>query len=568
MKKIEITLLLLLACVFTGQSQNFQWANGFGGTNVDEGRSVTIDGAGNVYATGSFAGTADFDPSAATATLLSNGGVQPDIYIAKYNSSGVYQWAFKIGGTAADDGSGIATDAAGNIYVTGSFNGSVDFDPSAANAIRNSGGNDNVFVAKYNSAGVYQWVFNIMTNVMPYHLNVATDASSNVLITGNFNGTADFNPGAPVNNLTSLGGSETYVGKYTTAGAYVWAFSLGTSSSNDEGFGITSDPSSNVFVTGRFQNTVDFDPSASTATLTTGGNAEIFLAKYDAAGTYQWASNFGSGGADFGYAVATDATGNIYLTGYFSSVADFDPSVGTATLSSNGGADAFLAKYNTSGAYQWAFKIGSGLSDFGQGVSADGLGNIYVTGYFQGLTDFDPSASTSTLTPTGGRDAFVAAYNASGNYQWAVKLGGAVDDEGWDISADAIGNIYLTGYFQGVTDFDPSPSTYTLNSTSNNHDVFIMKLTNGSVGVNIPENTTNNVIVYPNPSSGKFSIQFNNEMSSEATITVYDVVGKIVSETKIEEGIQQLDLNLESKGMYFVSMESEGKRMTKKLVVE
>ncbi len=385
----------------------YQWAFQIGGGSSDIGYSIATDASGNVYVTGLFTGPADFDPSGNTVNLSGTSNV----FVAKYNSSGGYEWAFSIGNTSADIGYGIKTDASGNVYVTGQLNGTADFDPSGNTANLTGVGGD-IFVAKYSTSGAYLWAFNVGGSSTDIGNSITTDVSGNVFVTGQFQGTADFDPSVGITNLVSVGGSDAFVAKYDTDGNYQWAFVVGGSTGSDFGYGISTDASGNVLVTGRFIGTVDFDPSGNTADLTSPAfSPDAFVAKYTTGGAYQWAFNIGGGSGDaFGYGISSDASSNVYVTGQFALTNDFDPSGSTANLTAVGGYDIFVAKYNNSGAYQWAFKMGAGGADVGYGIATSTSGDVYVAGSFQFVVDFDPSALTTNLT-SNDKDIFVTKYS-------------------------------------------------------------------------------------------------------------------------------------------------------------
>jgi hypothetical protein len=358
MKLFTKIVLLLLFSVGSVTAQNlptYNTALNIGvASNLATGRAIAKDAAGNIYVTGYFSGiNVDFDPSTSTHTLSTNGS--NDIFVAKYNSSGQYQWAFNIGGQGSDIGYGIAVDGSGSIYVTGQFlDTNVDFDPSTnTNALSYNGSND-IFVAKYNSNGQYQWAFNVGGGLADIGYGIAVDGNGNVLVTGQFQGTnIDFDPSVTNTNALSSNTAsyDIFVAKYNSSGQYQWAFNVG-GSSNDIGNGIAVDGSGNVLVTGPFQGAnIDFDPSTSTNTLSSNGGNDIFVAKYNSNGQYQWAFNIGGGGIDISNAIAVDGSGNVLVTGQFIGPnIDFNPSAtNTNALSSNGSNDIFVAKYNSSG---------------------------------------------------------------------------------------------------------------------------------------------------------------------------------------------------------------------------
>ena len=312
---------------------------------------------------------------------------------------------------------------------------------------------------------------------------VAIDATGNVLVTGNFAGTADFDPRPGVFNLTSNcpcdvsnpPNSDVFLAKYNNLGNLVWAFNIGGGNA-DLGQSVGVDAAGNVYVTGLFWGTADFDPGTSVFNLTSAGNTDIFLAKYDPNGNFVWANRFGNNVADAGYGLKLDATGNLLLTGSFFGIVDFDPGAGVTSFDSNGNTDVFFAKYNLNGGLIWAKDIAGTGEENGRYIDADAAGNVYVTGTFFGTTDFDPGPGTFTLTGAGSKDPFFAKYTAAGDLIWAKSIGAAGDEEARTIAVDAAGNLYAAGYFIGTTDFDPSPGTTTLSSAPGTFDGFLMKL--------------------------------------------------------------------------------------------
>jgi hypothetical protein len=215
--------------------------------------------------------------------------------------------------------------------------------------------------------------------------------------------------------------------KYSSTGAFLWAFKIG-GTQKDHVFEIAVD-ASGVYLSGFFRFTADIDPGAGT-TILDDVNGTAFLAKYDPSGAFQWGFNFGMTATDNGARdIKIDPTGNIVITGFFRGTnMDFDPGPGTALLSATG-FEAFVAKYNSAGQYICAFKIGGSLDDFGNGLTIDNAGDIYVTGEFQATNvDFDPSAGTALRSSNGGNDIFVAKYNSAGQYQWALSAGSASNE--------------------------------------------------------------------------------------------------------------------------------------------
>jgi hypothetical protein len=235
--------------------------------------------------TGSFKGTADFDPSAGTTANLTSPGYEPNIFLAKYDYNGIYLWANSIGGDYDDQGISIALDGSGNAVLTGYFNGTVDFDPSVAGTanLTTTGWGSDVFLAKYNSSGGFEWAKGFGGIANDQGQSLVLDGNDNVLITGNYYGTADFDPAtAGIANLTNAGGADIFLAKYDALGNYIWAKGIGASG-DDYGSDLILDANGKVVVTGSFKGTVDFDPGAGISNLSTGlsGGQHVFIAAFE-----------------------------------------------------------------------------------------------------------------------------------------------------------------------------------------------------------------------------------------------------------------------------------------------
>ena len=470
----------LVACMFCFlgsdvYSQAYSWANSAGSTGQDYAYSTAVDANGNVIVGGGFRNTVDFDPSAAVFNL--SGVTAENGSVVKYDANGAFVWAFRIGSSVAAQVYGVAVDAAGNVYVTGRFQGTVDFDPDgvAVNNLTSNGGYD-MFVAKYDANGTHIWAFNMGSTQDDSSQGIAVDNSGNVYLVGMFLGNMDFDPSAGTTSLATAGGYDISISKYTTAGAFVFAQKIGGTGS-DRGFGIALDGNNDIIITGRSNSTnLDADPAAAVATFATNGGTDALIAKYDNNGAYQWATLVGSTGDDEGFNVATDASNNVYAVGRFAVSLDADPSANVVALASAGGLDGYLIKYNSAGQYQAGFRLGSTNGDETQSVFVD-ANSVYITGGFNGTVDFDPSVSNSAnLNPANtSNDIFVATYDFNLNYLAAFNVGGANSDLGYDIFVQN-NNIHVCGGFQGTADFNPYPATNNLLSNGVN-DMFVAKYT-------------------------------------------------------------------------------------------
>ena len=378
------------------------------------------------------------------------------------------------GGVGNEFSESTVVDSTGNIYTTGRFANTVDFDPGVGTSNLTSAGSSDVFVSKLDASGNLLWAKSFGAAAADAGLSIAVDSTGNVYTTGFFASTVDFDPGAGTTNLTTAGSSDVFISKLDASGNLVFAKRFGGGIS-DLGYSIAVDSTGNIYTTGFFQDTVDFDPSAGTTNLTTAGLSDVFISKLDASGNLVFAKRFGAAEADAGRSIALDSTGNIYTAGYFEQTVDFDPSAGTTNLTSAGRSDVFVSKLDSSGNLVFAKRFGAAETDVGLSVAVDSTGNVYTTGYFEQTVDFDPGAGTTDLTTGGGSDVFVSKLDASGNLVFAKRFGGSNDDGGISISVDSNGNIHTTGYFEERVDFDPGAGTSNLTSAGGT-DVFVSKI--------------------------------------------------------------------------------------------
>ena len=457
----------------------------FGGIGSDDiGRSIAVDANGNIYTTGTFRGVdTDFDPSTGgTLPLTSNGGT--DVFVSKLNSSGDIVWAKSFGGSADEQSYSIAVDGSGNVYTTGHFQGTnVDFDPGDGTTNLTSAGVSDVFVSKLNSSGNLVWAKRFGGIFSDEGRSIAVDGSGNVYTTGFFEDiNVDFDPSTGGTlPLSSNGNKDVFVSKLNSSGNLVWAKSFGNRA-DDFGLSIAVDGSGNVYTTGFFaEENVDFDPSTGgTLPLSSNGANDVFVSKLNSSGNIVWAKSFGKSDDDEGRSIAVDGSGNVYTIGYFAGTnVDFDPSTGgILPLTSAGLGDVFVSKLNSEGNLVWAKSFGGSADDDGRSIAVDGSGNVYTTGSFNEIADFDPSTGgILPLTSAGWNDIFVSKLNSDGNLVWAKRIGGHLYEFGYSIVGDSSGNVYITGSFRSTIDFDPSDVVTTNLASRGVDDVFVLKLT-------------------------------------------------------------------------------------------
>lgn len=382
-------------------------------------------------------------------------------------------WAKAIGDVDSEEMRGVVTDASGNVYTIGYFYGTLDFDPGPGTTTLTAVGQSDIFLQKLDASGNLVWVKSMGGADYDFGNAITIDATGNLYVTGAFQTTADFDPGAGTTNLVSAGDYDVFVAKLDANGTLLWARGMGGANYSTAS-AIAVDASGNVYTTGPFWSSGDFDPGAGTVTLTSAGITDVFLSKLDASGNYVWAKALGGTGQEESFSLALDASGNVYTTGFFNGTVDFDPGAGTATRTAVGSEDVFVSKLNAAGSYVWAKSFGGTINDRGQSIAVDGSGNVYTTGYFQGTADLDPGAGTANFTSAGNTDLFTVKLDASGNYLWAHGLGDTNYDQGKAVKIDGSGNVYTTGVFSGSVDFNPGAGTFNLSSSSGT-DMYIAK---------------------------------------------------------------------------------------------
>lgn len=518
------------------QNVSLNWAKSMGGSSDDNGQHVVVDANGNSYITGYYKGISDFDPGTGTLNLTSvfaSASVYSyDIFLTKYNASGDLVWAKSMGGTSQNDQAfKMALDSSGYVYITGIFGSTgmtADFDPGSGTTLLTSKGSNDGFVAKYDTAGNFIWARGIGSASSDYAYDVALDPSGNVYVTGNFTDTLLMFDTGTVNtyNVVLPSASNTFFAKYTSAGNLVWAKAIG-GAGTASGSTLVCDHFGHLYVSGSLTSTIDFDPGPGTVDLTASGGSDVFYAKYDTSGNYIWAKTVGSAGSEIPLKIKTDPGGlNIYITGTFTGTADFDPGTNVNNLTSLGNTDIFLAKYDSSGNYVWANGFGGTSLDRAFDIAIANNGQVYLTGFFRQTVDFDPGAGTAILASTtlSTADVFVAKYDASGNYLWAGQMGGTGTDLSAGIAKGAEGDLYVTGYYSGTADFDPSASTFNIGSVGGSSDVFLVKLTDGCPSFSSFSQTSCDSFSFNNNTytvSGTYVDTFISASSCDSFVTMY-----------------------------------------------
>lgn len=548
LKIIMLSISLAAICQTLTAQPNFEWAKNFGGSGFEQGNGIAVDNSGNVYTIGYFAGTADFDPGPGIYSLTANGSA--DIFISKLDSMGNLVWARAFGSTDWDKGNSIALDNSGNIYATGFFSDTVDFDPGPGVFNLTSVGITDIFICKLDASGNYLWAKSVGGTDYDFGISIKTDDSGNVYTTGNFLDTVDFDPGAATYSITSMGTYDIFILKLDSSGNYIWVKTFGGQEPQSVS-SIDVDASGNVYTTGYFYTSADFDPGPNVFYLISEGENDVFVSKLDSMGNFIWAKQFGNYDEDEGLSIATDNSGNVYTTGTFKVTVDFDPGQGGYNLISAGSEDIFISKLDSTGSFIWAKSFGNISVEKGLDITLDNSGNVYAVGQFTGTVDFDPGPGVFNLNSNGDYDLFICKLTSSGNLVWAKSMGALGVDLGGSIAVDDLNNVYTTGYFQSTVDFDPGPGVHNL-TASGMGDVFILKLSNSTTGIS-ENNLRHSITLFPNPTEGKITISTNNASGIEAVI-IRDILGKEVLAKNFSSAMQ-IEFTLEgASGLYFVEL--------------
>lgn len=465
MKSKFIFYFFILCFPFRSIGQHVEWMRRIGGNAIDIGSDIAFDKDGNVYAAGSFSDTANFAPNAPDS-LISNGSI--DVFLSKYDSlgnlkwkknfgsiygfedlsfividplskflymtcyfwdtlhlntgsgnfdlisagrsdvlilkldlNGNYIWAKHLGGIGFDEPRDVETDPQGNLYVSGNFTDVCDFDPginqfNVAPVTIQDG-----FICKLDSGGNLIWVRTFQCNPIG---KIALGQTGNLYLTGQYLDTVDVDPGPGVYDLKGIGPSNGFVLALDSSGSFIWAKSFFGANSRTLGLSIDVDAMGNVYCSGVFDHTSDFDPGPLVQNFSSAGSNDFYVVKLDSIGNLIWAEKYGSVAAESAWTILVH-NNNVIVTGEFEYTVDFDPSPSVFSLTAFW--DAYFLVLDTAGSFISVHQLGSG-SAIAQGysIATDNFGNLYWMGSFSDVCSYDHNSSLS-MTCQGSGDAFV-----------------------------------------------------------------------------------------------------------------------------------------------------------------
>lgn len=537
---LKAVLSIVTITQANAQTTNWDWAKGAGGSLSDIAKCVATDSSGNIYVAGSFSSTSI---SFGSYTLNNTSG--GDVFFVKYDSKGTVLWAKSFSGSGKV--TSIYANNFGNIYFAGYFGSpTIFFDSFILTNTRFA----DKFIVKCDLSGKVLWAKSgkeaqsDFVNTSP--VSVTGDDSGSIYITGNF-----ISSSIIFDNIvfTNTDGTGVYLVKYDSTGKVLWGIKTKGNSAAGASC-ITSDNSNNIYVAGSFgsQNITFGD----TILINTGGNSNTaFLVKYDTAGNMLWARAKAKYGIN---SLTTDASGNIYITGSFS----------TGTCGGYWRSDTYLQKFNSSGLEVWVKNIGDKncYDEVAYSVTADAFNNIFVTGTYT-----SPSITFGSYTLNNvhseSRDIFLVSYNPDGDVNWAKSIGGYDNEDVNSITTDDKGNVYLAGNFASpYLAFDSKTIT---NTSPGSNDMFIGKLSVITTGLENIENF-NKFDVFPNPANKQLAIGFQQSANEHISLVMFDVTGRMVySSSDLQK---QINTSNFFEGIYVLKIISNNFIETRKVVVK
>ncbi|HNP47943.1 MAG TPA: T9SS type A sorting domain-containing protein [Bacteroidia bacterium] len=537
-----------------------------------KGSSVASDLNGNIYLTGTFSDTIDMDPGSGVVKYLSPGA--ENIYVAKYSGNRQLLWSFSLASSLNNNTNyayDIWSDNHGSVYITGSFTDSIDFDPGPAVFRLYPHMITDFFLAKYDTSGNFNWAFNLGSSAFGTirGLSVTTDNNLNVIVTGDFDRSIDFDPSANANILTAIGDEDAFLASYTRNGDFRWVIQIGdTSSLLYQRTSAVCDPSGNIYWSGAFEYSPDFDPGPGAYNLVSSGDLDVFLAKYDSSGNFLRAFSIGSPQLEEGNSIAIDSAYNIYIGGTFGLTVDFDPGPANYSLTSLTALNAFVAKYDSSFQLKWARVFQSTGNSFLYELTTLNNADVLIAGNFYNTMDADPSASAFYVQSIQQSiDGMIIQLDSSGLLKAVVNYGDIDNDYGYSLASMPGNSFAISGGFTGTIDLEPGSGSFLLSSSDPLQVTFLAKysslITSSSTTAKQDLQLVN---FYPNPVMNELTV--SNSTVEIISFEIFSVEGKLMfSENEMTPGKHKIVFDNFSNGIYFLSIHKKQNFQFSKLVV-
>ncbi|MCC7502373.1 MAG: SBBP repeat-containing protein, partial [Flavobacteriales bacterium] len=451
----------------TGSYTNeLDWATYYGGILLEEGRAVATDPSGNVYLAGTTRSTSLIStPGSHLAAAPAN----RNAFLAKFTSAGVRLWATYYGGSGADYGMGVTTDAAGNVYLVGITESTAGIATAGTYQTAFSASTDG-FIAKFNSAGVRQWGSYFGGSDMEEGYSVAVDNLGGVYLAGITEGSTTLASAGAFQ--TAFGGiSDQFLVKFNAnTGALLWSTYYGGTDDDIEA-NVACDPFGNAYLVGQTSSAAGIASAGAFQTVLN-INPDVYLAKFSSAGVRQWATYFGGAETEEMPSVACDASGDIFISG----TTDSDDGIAYNSIHQSfraGSKDGFLARFDGTGNVIWGTYVGGSDTEDLTDVAVDPTGKVVVAGFTQSPDGISTVGSYKENIDAVSDDAFVMKFYGDGTFSWGTYYGGDDNEEQYSVAVDPAGDVYIAGFTPSLIEVATTGAHQTVNN--GNDDAYLAK---------------------------------------------------------------------------------------------
>lgn len=555
MKTILLIVEILIINAAFAQTPSFQWAKTFSGNYYEICNDVAVDDSGNVYTTGYFNNSVDFDPG--PGSFIMTNFFANNAFICKLDPNGNFVWAVQLDASSGAEGNKISIDNSGNVIVAGIFHYTVDFDPGSNNFDLTSAGGSEIFIWKLTPQGNLIYAKQFAGAGNQFVQSFELDENDNMYLGGLLDvDSVDFDPDSGAHYIHGVTSASGFICKLSPQGQLNWVKQLNGSATSLHISNTHTNINNQFVVTGYFNHAIDFDMGSGNYTLTASGSfgdEDVFIASYDTAGNFSWAKQIGYWYKDMATDITCDDNGNIYTSGTFSNTVDFDPGNSTSNLVGSGN---FTVKFNSNGDFIWVIPYGGGQ------LKMDDAGNLIISGIYQNTRDFDPGTGVYNLHAAGNDDDFILSISTNYNFNWVASVAGYGKDliQGIELKGNS---VYAVGAYQYSADFNPDTLQTFLIPVVGDFDAYVVKLGNPNVITeNESMNNENIFQLFPNPANNILFIQSTEKLKS---IQCMNYLGQ---KTELIIYSNSLDISTLSDGLYFLSFTNEKGTTTRKVIVK
>ncbi|MFD2727368.1 SBBP repeat-containing protein [Hyunsoonleella rubra] len=575
--------------------QELQWVQQMGTSNNSiTSYAIDSDASGNVYVSGTFGIEATFGVGQTNETTLT--GTLGEIFIAKYDSNGNLLWAINEGGENDDNpgGKALIVDDSGNVYLTGTFWGTVTFGEGETTETTFTSEKSTFFLAKYDSNGALIWVQKVDSGSnSSVGKNLDLDEQENIYVTGNYFDSVVFGEGLSNEITLNDNNVSAFIAKYDNEGNFLWAIEPFKSGKADIGNDLAIDKQGSVFFTGSFTDSIILGEGTENETQLSGaGSDEIIVAKYNSEGEFIWGKTAESTGGDRGIGLAVDTASNVFITGYYGSQIQFGKNENNdTTITNSGSSDIFVAKFSSSGEFIWVTHAGGTNWEQGTDIQVDESGNAYVTGFYRSNITFGEGEPLETsLSIEGLNDIFISKFQRSNEPPQITAYNGVTSilkNETLvialtDLEISDIDNSYPNDFTFVVLEGD----NYLVNGNSVTPDSDFSGTISISITVNDGELDSEEFVIpievvetlgiddllnkdqfdfYPNPASNLINLIFDQQ--SQCQINIFSIKGDLVHSSiigKISE--KSIDITHLKTGVYLLTITTDSKYEIMKMI--